>query len=304
MRRTPAAFVMIVDRPLPQFVRDILASVPHRGGGLDLWFYRVALKLHPYRTDDEIHSLLAALTEGEPVRPGEIERAIANSKAKAWAPGQPPRPAVKFSQWPAVNVQERAAIIHGLDAGLPELWEASPLRFEGSEANTEELIDRLFPGNPLLCCGLSNSNFDTSPRLAWCCRLSDLALIVPSPMSARSGLTRDGKESTHCLSNTGPRRFLVVEFDSGDVDDHAALLLHLAGSGPLALVVHSGSKFLHGWFHCAGQPEEQLRQFNVLRGQPGRGSGHLDPEPIRPHAGRHARGRPAPGRLLLQPGGA
>jgi hypothetical protein len=26
------------------------------------------------------------------------------------------------------------------------------------------------------------------------------------------------------------------------------------------MVVHSGSKSLHGWFFCAGQPEERLRQ--------------------------------------------
>ena len=58
---------MIVDRPLPQFVRDLVASPPHRGGNLNLWFYRVALKLYPYRTEDEILSLLRAATEGEPV---------------------------------------------------------------------------------------------------------------------------------------------------------------------------------------------------------------------------------------------
>ena len=28
-----------------------------------------------------------------------------------------------------------------------------------------------------------------------------------------------------------------------------------------ALVVHSGGKSLHGWFYCAGQPEEELRKF-------------------------------------------
>jgi hypothetical protein len=44
------------------------------------------------------------------------------------------------------------------------------------------------------------------------------------------------------------------------VDDHAALLWHLALKAPLAMVVHSGSKSLHGWFFCAGQPEERLRQ--------------------------------------------
>ena len=30
-------------------------------------------------------------------------------------------------------------------------------------------------------------------------------------MTTRTGLTQDGKESEHTLSNTGDRRFLVVE---------------------------------------------------------------------------------------------
>jgi hypothetical protein len=86
-------------------------------------------------------------------------------------------------------------------------------------------------------------------------------LIVPSPMTARIGLTQDGKESAHALEITGARRFLVIEQDSGTVDVQAAVLLHLADWAPLALAVHSGSKSIHGWFYCAGQPEEKLQSF-------------------------------------------
>jgi hypothetical protein len=39
------------------------------------------------------------------------------------------------------------------------------------------------------------------------------------------------------------------------------VLVHLASLAPLALAVHSGSKSIHGWFYCAGQPEERLRSF-------------------------------------------
>src|SRR5205823_15123202 len=37
--------------------------------------------------------------------------------------------------------------------GLVDLWEVSPIRLEDNAAHTEALIDALFPGNPLLCCG-------------------------------------------------------------------------------------------------------------------------------------------------------
>jgi hypothetical protein len=165
-----------------------------------------------------------------------------------------------MSKWPAVNQEQREAIIRD-EGGLADLWECSPVRIEDDAAHTEKLIDALFPGNPLLCCGRSNREFDTCPREDWRGQLAELALIVPSPMSAVEGVTMEGNLSRHTLDNTGPRRFLVVEFDTGTPDDHAALLLHLATIGPLVLAVHSGGKSLHGWFYCAGQPEALLYRF-------------------------------------------
>ena len=74
-------------------------------------------------------------------------------------------------------------------------------------------------------------------------------------MTSRSGLTLEGTESSHCIANTGPRRFLIVEFDSGSIDNHACLLLHLSKSAGLALVVFSGSKSLQGWFLTVGMSD-------------------------------------------------
>ena len=76
-------------RDLPQFVRDLLAAPPRRGEGLNLWLYKVARVLHPYRPAADIGQLLAAATAGEPVKRGEIERAVERSAATAWRPGQP-----------------------------------------------------------------------------------------------------------------------------------------------------------------------------------------------------------------------
>jgi hypothetical protein len=123
-------------------------------------------------------------------------------------------------------------------------------------------VNKLFPGDSLLCVGQSDSDFDTLARKTWRGKLASKQLIVPSPMKARLGRRKkDGKLSAHTLDNTGDRRFLVCEFDTGTTDEHAALLLHLASRAPLVLAVHSGGKSLHGWFYCAGQPEEKLRRF-------------------------------------------
>lgn len=245
---------------LPQFVRDLLGSPPQRGGGLNNWFYRVARVLHPYRDVAEIVELLRAATAGEPVKHGEIERAVARSKPTAWKPGQTPQGSIQSSAWPNVNMEQREAVIAS-GAGLVDLWEISPVRFEDNESHTESIIDALFPGNPLLCAGRSNSDFATQSRDEWRGKLSALQLIVPSPMTARIGHTQERKESAHTLETTGSRRFLVIEQDAGSPDEQSAVLLHLAERAPLVLAVHSGCKSIHGWFYCFGQMEEKLRQF-------------------------------------------
>src|SRR5215475_411836 len=121
---------------LPQFERDLLASPPSRGGGLNNWFYRVARVLHPYRDSNEIIELLRAATAGEPVKCGEIERAVERSKATAWKPGQARRTIAYVPAWPAVNTEKREAIVRD-DGGLVDLWESSPVRLEDNAAHTE-----------------------------------------------------------------------------------------------------------------------------------------------------------------------
>jgi hypothetical protein len=183
------------------------------------------------------------------------------------------------ARWLDPNFELIEAVAH-TGNGLVDLWEASPVRLDSNKPKTDEIIDLLFPDNPLLCCGWTRDRFDTRPRAHWY-KLQDLQFIVPNPMAAPRGLTQQHKWSAHALSNTGPRRFLIVEFDfdasnSGeearlleglategrDVKDLcAALLLHLAEKAPLTLVVHSGQKSLHGWFYCAEVPEEKVRRF-------------------------------------------
>ena len=191
----------------------------------------------------------------------------------------PPNPVLQASRWPERNY-ESIRRVAAAGAGLVDLWEASPIRLETNDTRTEEIIDELFPVDALLCSGWTRHRFDTRPKSRWY-RLDDLQFIVPSPMVAKQGVTKNGDVSAHALSNTGPRRFLVIEFDFDgnrsraeanllaqfnadrrDVSDLcASLLLHLAQKAPLALAVHSGGKSLHGWFYCAGRAEESLRRF-------------------------------------------
>jgi hypothetical protein len=242
---------------LPQFVRDLLSAPPRRGDGLHNWLFRTARVLHPFRNRDEIVGLLRSATYGEPVSLQEIIEAVDNSATVAWKSGEVfKQPGI--SRWPALDKEKRSKII-AKSSEISKLFGGRP--YTDNVPHTEEIIDALFPGDPLLCCGASSSDFETRPRSDWRGELAKLQLIVPSPMSAKFGLTKSGKKSQHTLSNTGPRRFLVIEQDCGSFDEQAVILAHLAKRAPLALVVHSGGKSLHGWFFCEGQSEDSLRQF-------------------------------------------
>lgn len=242
---------------LPRFVNDLLTACPAAGDGVNLWLFKVARYLHHFRTPGEIENLLAAACHGcgRTVTASEIKRAVRNSAAHACDPGQAST-VENTPLWPAFSSAARAKAV-GSGGDLFALSNGSP----SPVTETEAITDALFPGNPLLCCGKSKSKFATRHRETWRGALAACQFIVPSPMSKRVGLTAEGTKSEHCLDNTGPRRFLVIEQDAGTIDEQAAFLLHLKELAPLALAVHSGGKSVHGWFYCRGQDEAHLKEF-------------------------------------------
>jgi hypothetical protein len=180
-------------------------------------------------------------------------------------------------KWPARDLELiRAIVAEG--PGLYDLWESSPVRFDGDGCKTEEIVDILFPGDPLLCCGRTAYDFNTHRRSEWRGQLSSLPLIVPSPMLAYEGLTTKGTPSEHSKQATAQRVYLAIEFDfsiyetDGQTETEfaplirnwsdqgitvadacAALHWHMAAipsAPPLVMAVHSGGKSLHAWFRA------------------------------------------------------
>jgi hypothetical protein len=160
--------------------------------------------------------------------------------------------------------------------GLYDLWEKSPVRWGEGECYAQEIIEVLFPGNPLLCIGTSSNAFGTNTRQAWDNRVNNCSLIVPNPMLAKVGQTQDGKMSAHSLDATGRRVYQIIEFDfQADhpltagwaaaglsvADACAALHLYLARLLPLACVTSSGGKSLHGWYLVYALSELVQRAF-------------------------------------------
>jgi hypothetical protein len=261
-------------------IQAILASCPCAGEGVNRWLFTAALKLHRLGIEDgRIEELLEEATVdcGRGIKSGEIERAVRNSAPDKLA-GYTPR------RWPDRNYEQIEAIGHcGMHvAGL----EAQSPAGVTEENRSEEIIDALFPGNPLLCAASNKFRPRTRPREQWRGFMARQQFIVPSPMLKVKGTTAEGKLSHRSLDNTGPRRFLVVEFDFAENDGNgndtpaapalrglaaagfsvadlcASLHAHLAHLRPIALVVHSGGKSLHGWYPCDGESEDEtMRRF-------------------------------------------
>ena len=117
-----------------------------------------------------------------------------------------------------------------------------------------DVLDYLFPGNPLVHVAASQSSSSPmrcSPRTGL--RIQQFArahFTVPSPAIAMTGANKSGKPSTRCLANTDRRYYIVIESDKIPMDDQARVLLHLSKFLKLMMVVDSQGKSMHGWFKC------------------------------------------------------
>jgi hypothetical protein len=262
---------------LPQFLVNMLNNPPQAGDGVNAWLFSTAIQLHHHYDQPTIVEMLQERTRdcGRIVPQREIERAVQNSARCAWQPNKhsaskpislprrvcsitPPRP------WPKPDSGLQADILrkHGQWGGLAELLEYSdPKPMDDREHETEIIIDALFPGNPLLCCGKTVACAITDHRECLRGKLADQSYIVPSPMAKKHGRTQGGKKSQRTLKNVGKRRFIVVEFDGHSISDQCAFHLELFKRSPLVCALHSGGKSIHGWYLVDGQSESEVREF-------------------------------------------
>jgi hypothetical protein len=231
---------------------QILKPCPAPGEGVHTpWLFYAACRLvEAGLSDEQAEAEIASRMTRNPRR-NEITDALRSAR------GERRR---STPRWSPVNPVAIAEIVKA-GRTLTELVSRSPESVQfAPQSRAEMFIDALFPGNPLLCVGTSK-HFYTDTRETFRGHLHAGSLVVPSPMSSQRGRTKQGKLSYHSEANTAARRFLVVEFDRGTLNQQAALLWHLARFAPLALVVFSGSKSCHGWFFCEGQPEDKLQRF-------------------------------------------
>jgi hypothetical protein len=262
-------------------VDEFIKPPPKAGSGVHQWLFGQACRLKSYGASPEeaemyIEASLHKHQPGRDVPNRELKEAVGNAFAvegeRANGPSWP-KPAAKAIK--AIVERDGAPTLERLKACCPTNLES---------LTAEKTIDTLFPGNPLLCLAASQSEAQTFERNLWRGREGTLQFIVPSHMSARFGLTQNGRQSARCLDNVGARRFAVVEFDMTSnsefwgaliqrweekginiFDAQATLLVNLATNPglrvPLACVVHSGNKSLQGWFYVDGFEDERVLPF-------------------------------------------
>lgn len=254
---------------LPPRLRHDLNNPPRAGDGVHRWLFTMALKLHRHCSPKEIEKLLAVAVKdcGREVPPKEISDAVVNSKSptrRSAIGGGVKRAAAgkRHPKWPLEDKAKRAEVVAQHPFALACLQHDSPLLINGDSPNANWFLEALFTRDHLLCLGLDKRTFATHPRDTFATvKLEKSCLIVPSPMTTKYGRTQQGKRSEHTLSNTGPRRYLVTEFDSGTKDEQAAIIQHLRGFAPLVMVLFSGGKSLHAWWRCKGADEGKLLRF-------------------------------------------
>jgi hypothetical protein len=262
---------------LPPHVKAAILNWPPSGTGTRQ-VHRHVLKLgnflRHYVTADQAAQIIA---ERMPRRAKhrEIEDAVelAYGQSIARVAGQqPPR------HRPSVEMIER--IVAERFSGrsmLEELRERSPY---SPPDDTEWTIRRLFESDSLICVARSPNAAITAQINNFSGELIDYELVVPSPMSELWAIDAGGRKHQRCLANTGPRRYLVTDFDIKPLDNHgnptiyaelikrwevagvsiqdaaAALISFLQQlPGPLTMVVYSGNVSLQAWWFCEGERE-------------------------------------------------
>ena len=129
---------------------------------------------------------------------------------------------------------------------LVDLWAASPVQRVSDAPNTEVILSLLYPDDPWLCIGKTLKYCPTRTLHYWRKeQLDKYQYIVPSPMTGPKGRNFSGELKPRTNSNTGPRRYLVLDFDQGTLDQHAAIIWYLQKCAQLCLVMFSGGKGLH-----------------------------------------------------------
>lgn len=241
--------------PYGQHLADRLANPPEAGRGRHTYLFSIAASFHRLGVPmDEIKRRLEASCRraGWHDRIADIPRDLAKIGALDQDAEYGPRVWFPEASQDARRIAAKASpMFSPTDTGL----------------RAHDVLPALY-GPDAWVCVASDAQHATTQRLEDVLPIAErMPFVVANAMTAARGKTKMGNPSARCHGNAcapALRRFVVVEFDTGE--DLAIQARYLSAlhrpACPLALVVFSGGKSLHGWFNVAGLPEaEKLTAF-------------------------------------------
>ena len=235
--------------------------------GIHGWLYGRAQYLRKEGVSaDNVYKVLREVCDKYPMRDkrvvpdAEIRAAVGNAYRTVL--GAPPKPAapVAFDPvagWPGDISVPRVAIDPQL---VVKALAESPVAGLSDIPPTSGKPSDLFRETDMVCVGKSATEFSVGEAHIFAGNPS-YQFIVPNPLRKAVGRTKNGGVSNHCRDCVADRRYIIVESDAGlSHDQQVAILFWLEKTtgSPLAAVVHSCGKSIHGWFRCEGVPPDRL----------------------------------------------
>lgn len=231
---------------MSQAFRDLLNSPPDRGERND-WIMRVAAKGLHAASPAKVRMFLLGVVANSGWTDRDFEPEIDRAIERVLESMEQPQLRPSKLAWPVANADARRSRFD------------HPRFFEMSDTDVvpvEDLMPQLFLAGSLVCVANDVTHSITAPMSQFQGSWSRFSYLVANPMRALFGTLDNGHLSPRCLDNSvtdAMRRYIVVEFDTGDAfEDQIAVLCSLSSREiPLVLATFSGNKSIHAWYDGA-----------------------------------------------------
>lgn len=219
---------------------EAIKSSPARGQGLHQHIMRVAMLGRIAGLEKAV--IVNDCQSFQKIRQGEAEEAVAKAFNSAIEPQEYKAPSFEPSFEGALD-----RYIAGVSDCDSDLMDSSPVALVNDPANDGRLLlQTLYQPEEYLFIG---SVYDKTVKQVkdWLDSSIDFPHIIPNPMTGEFAITGNGAESRRCEATVADLRYAVCEMDGVPLEKQIAFWNKATKKLPVAAVIHSGGKSLHGW---------------------------------------------------------
>lgn len=220
--------------------QDSLHNAPARGQGLHQHILRIAMLGRIAELDKSV--IVKDCQTLPKIRQGEAEEAVAKAFNCTIERNEYKAPPFEPSFEGALDRYIKDSSTDEMD-----LLESSPNRLHFAvEKSGIALLETLYHPDEYLFIG---SVYDKTVKRVrdWLESSIDFPHIIPNPMTGEFAITGNGAESRRCEGTVADLRYAVCEMDGVPLEKQVAFWNKAIKKLPVAAVIHSGGKSLHGW---------------------------------------------------------